>query len=292
MSEIRSDDRTWVEAVDRYVAGVRRERPKRSSNGRYVLLSALVLAVTMSPVAIGATGSVLREGKRNPSGGAASRETEMISRSRTFGTRQSNIRDGNGGGAVYGCRSSAGREPCVRANNLKNGRAFEFETDGDEVGFIKAKSPAGRPFATNATGVAAGPNADRVDSLNAAKVDFRAKAPTASTQVLNLGGLLLSAACGSGPNLDVRASSSVPDSMIHVSWNRDPGNIPFYRQDNDLDPNDAFSLMDVNDDRSAGTLTYTTPAGANVSLTFLADEGPVLLGSSAACVFSGTALQG
>lgn len=292
VSDIRSEDRTWVEAVDRYVAGVRRERPRSSSNGRYVFLSALVLAVTMSPVAIGATGSVLREGKRNPSSGSATRETEMISRTKTYGTRQSNVRDGNGGGAIYGCRSNPGREPCVRANNLQTGRAFEFESDGDEVGFIEAKNPAARPFATNANGVAAGLNADRVDSLNAAKVDFRAKAPTASTQVLNLGGLLLSAACGSGPDLDVRASSSVPDSMIHVSWNRDPGNVPFYRQDNDLDPGDAFSIMASNDDASAGTLTYTTPAGANVSLTFLSDQGPVLLGSSAACVFSGTALQG
>jgi hypothetical protein len=292
VSDIRSDDRTWVEAVDRYVAGVRRERPRRgSSNGRYVFLSALVLAVTMSPVAIGATGSVLREGKRNPTSGAASRETEMISRTKTYGTRQSNVREGNGGGAIYGCRSAPGREPCIRANNLQTGRAFEFESDGQEVGFIEAKDPAARPFATNATGVAAGLNADRVDSLNGGKVDFRAKVPTASAEILNLGGLILSAACGAGPNLDVRASSSVPDSMIHVSWNRDPGNVPFYRQDNDLDPGDAFAIMGDNDDSSAGTLTYATPAGANVSLTFLSDQG-TLLGSSAACVFTGTALQG
>jgi hypothetical protein len=291
VSEMRSDDRAWVEAVDRYVAGVRRDPRRRSTNGRYVLLSALVLAVTMSPVAIGATGSALREGKRNPSSGAASRETEMISRVQTYGTRQSNIRDGNGGGAIYGCRSNPGREACVRANNLKNGRAFEFESDGDEVGYIEAKNPAARPFATNATGVAAGLNADRVDSLNAAKVDFRAKVPTASTQILNLGGLLLTAACGGGPDLDVRASSSVPDSMIHVSWTRDPGNQPFYRQDNDLDPGDAFAIMSTNDDSSAGTLSYTTPAGANVSLTFLSDQGN-LLGGTTACVFTGSAFQG
>jgi hypothetical protein len=291
VSDIRSDDRTWVEAVDRYVAGVRRERPTRSANGRYVLASALILAVTVSPVAIGATGSVLREGKRNPSSGAAAKETEMISQTKTYGTRQSNIRDGNGGGAIYGCRSSAGREACVRANNLKNGRAFEFETDGDEVGFIEAKSPTARPFATNATGVAAGLNADRVDSLNAAKIDFRAKVPTPATQILNLGGLILNGSCADGPNLDVRASSSVPDSMVHVGWNRDPGNVPFYRQDNDLDPSDSFSLLGDNDDASAGTISYTTPAGANVTITFLSDQG-VVLGGSAACVFSGTALQG
>jgi hypothetical protein len=291
VSEIRNDDRSWVEAVDRYVAGVRRDPRRRPANGRYVLLSALVLAVTMSPVAIGATGSVLREGKRNPSSGSATRETEMISRVKSYGTRQSNVRDGNGGGAIYGCRSNPGREPCVRANNLQTGRAFEFESDGDEVGFIEAKSPSARPFATNANGVAAGLNADRVDSLNAAKIDFRAKVPTASTQILNLGGLLLTAACGGGPDLDVRASSSVPDSMIHVSWNRDPGNQPFYRQDNDLDPGDAFAIMSTNDDSSAGTLSYTTPAGANVSVTFLSDQGN-LLGGTTACVFTGTAFQG
>ncbi len=130
-----------------------------------------------------------------------------------------------------------------------------------------------------------------MDSLNAAKVDFRAKVPTAATQILNLGGLVLSGSCADGPNLDVRASSSVPDSMVHVSWNRDPGNVPFYRQDNDLDPGDSFSLMGDNDDASAGTVSYATPAGANVSITFLSDQG-VALGGSAACVFSGTALQG
>ena len=91
--------------------------------------------------------------------------------------------------------------------------------------------------------------------------------------MLNLGGLILNGSCAAGPNLDVRASSSVPDSMIHVSWNNDPGNVPFYRQDNDLNPVDSFSLLGDNDDASAGTLVYATPAGANVTVTFLSDQG-------------------
>ena len=49
--------------------------------------------------------------------------------------------------------------------------------------------------------------------------------------------------------------------------------------------------MDLNDDASGGTITYATPAGANVTITFLSDQG-VALGGTAACVFSGTALQG
>jgi hypothetical protein len=111
MPNERFDDRVWTEAVDRYVATAKRERRPRSGQGRWVLASAAVLALVVSPFAVGATGDVLREGKRNPGSGSASRETELISKSRTYGTRQSNVRDGNGGGAIYGCRSDAAASP-------------------------------------------------------------------------------------------------------------------------------------------------------------------------------------
>src|SRR3954447_2148914 len=158
MPSNRQDDRAWSEAVDRYVATAKRDPRPRSGQGRYVLASAVVLALVASPFAIGATGDVLREGKRNPGSGTAKRETELISSSKTYGTRQSNVRNDNGGGAIYGCRSNPGREPCIRSNNLDTGRAFEFETDGDEAGRIETKSPSGRPFTTNATGTATGLN--------------------------------------------------------------------------------------------------------------------------------------
>src|SRR5512145_2823692 len=136
MPSTKQDDRAWTDAVDRYVATAPRGRRPRSSNGRYVLASAALLALVASPFAVGATGDVLREGKRNPGSGSAKGETELISSSKSYGTRQSNIRDGNGGGAIYGCRSNPGREACIRSNNLEKGRAFEFETDGDEAGRI------------------------------------------------------------------------------------------------------------------------------------------------------------
>src|SRR5215207_8463253 len=104
MPSTRQDDRAWTEAVDRYVATARHNRRRSSGQGRYVLASAVVLAVVVSPFAVGATGDVLREGKRNPGSGSAKKETELISSSKTYGTRQSNIRSGNGGGAIYGCR--------------------------------------------------------------------------------------------------------------------------------------------------------------------------------------------
>ncbi len=291
MPSNRQDDRAWTEAVDRYVATAKRERRPRANSGRYVLASAAVLALAVSPFAIGATGSALREGKRNPSSGSSTRETEIISKSKTYGTRQSNVGSGNGGGAIYGCRSNPGREPCIRSNNLENGRAFEFETDGDEAGRIVTKTEAGKPFTTNATGVATGLNADRVDGFHAAKIDFRAPINTASTRLLDLGGLVLSASCGVGPDLDVRATTTVAHSTLHASWNKDPGNVPFYRQDNDLNPGENFSLLAQNDDGSQGTLVFTTPTGVTTSVTFLGEEADGF-GATAACAFTGTAMAG
>ena len=289
----RREDREWVEAIDHYVASVRsksrRGRPG-SSQGRYVLGSALVLALLVSPFAVATTGDVLREGKRNPGNGSAKRETEIISSNDTYGTRQSNIQNGNGGGAIYGCRARTGREACIRANNLNTGRAFEFETDGAEVGRIEAKTPGGRPFTTNATGVATGLNSDRVDNIDAGRIDFRAAAGTATTEVLNLGGLILRATCAAGPDLQVVADTSSLNSTIHVSWNRDPANQPFYRDDNDFDPGDNFQIMSAgNDDRAQGSLVFSSPAGSHVTVTFQSEEADAF-GGTVNCLFAGTGL--
>ena len=57
---------------------------------------------------------------------------------RGYSTRQSN-KSTTGGGAIYGCRSTAGgsaanppKNPCIRANNLSTGFAFEFNATGGE----------------------------------------------------------------------------------------------------------------------------------------------------------------
>jgi hypothetical protein len=149
-----------------------------------------VLAIGLSPFAVAATGDVLREGVRN---GTKTRETEIVSNIGStsgakggYSTRQSNLSK-SGGGAIYGCRSGAGgsaatptaQNPCLRANNLSNGLAFEFNaTSGMVAGLITAGAGGDtkRPFTTNATGVASGLNADRVDSLNASELIAAARA--------------------------------------------------------------------------------------------------------------------
>jgi hypothetical protein len=290
MPDPKLDDRAWAEAVDHWARGARRRRRRAAGQGPWVLASALVLALVVSPFAVGATGGLLSEGKRNPPHGAAARETQVISKAKTYGTRQSNVRNGNGGAAIYGCRSNPGREPCVRAANLSTGRAFEFSTKGTEVGQISAKDPTSRPLTTNATGIATGFNADRVDGLDGGRVDFRAAVGTGTTEILNLDGLILRATCAGGPDMDIRADTTVLHSAIHVSWNKDPGNASFYRQDNNFSPGDNFEVLsDGNEDSSQGTLVYSSPTGTHVSVTFLSEEAAAF-GATAPCVFTGTAL--
>jgi hypothetical protein len=149
-----------------------------------VLLATGVLVVGLAPFGVAATGDILREGVRN---GTATRETEIIANEAAstaakggYATRQSNVST-SGGGAIYGCRSAPGgtdegREPCLRASNVRDGRSFEFHSrSGAEVGRITVGiEPEGkRPFTTNATGVATGLNSDRVDGAEAADLRTR-----------------------------------------------------------------------------------------------------------------------
>jgi hypothetical protein len=148
---------------------------------RSVVAATALLVVCVAPFAGARTGDNLREGVRN---GTTTKETEIVSNIRStnalkggYSTRQSNLST-DGGGAIYGCRSKAGgsaakptpQNPCVRANNLSTGYAFEFNAANGDIGGLFSVGPGGdakKPFITNATGVATGLNADRVDSKSA-----------------------------------------------------------------------------------------------------------------------------
>jgi hypothetical protein len=150
---------------------------------------ATVIASIALIVAIGGTAYATGEGKpilggaRNPGNDQSkslTKETQIIANLSTYGTRQSN-KSNNGGGAIYGCRSKVGgsaanQEPCIRASNLSTGSAFEFATAGTVGGLITTSNASGKPFTTNATGVATGLNADRVDSLDADQIVSQARA--------------------------------------------------------------------------------------------------------------------
>jgi hypothetical protein len=149
---------------------------RTSSKTSLVLASAVIIGLLASSFAVASgEGKSLLLGKRNPGSNASAAltsETQIIANNGTYGTRQSNKSD-NGGGAIYGCRSKAGgtekgNQPCVRASNLSDGRAFEFSSNGGtEVGRITSGNTKSAPFTTNATGVATGLNADQVDGKSA-----------------------------------------------------------------------------------------------------------------------------
>ncbi|MDP2709725.1 MAG: hypothetical protein Q8O56_00780 [Solirubrobacteraceae bacterium] len=181
--------------------GVKQRLISRAPRTRSVIAATALLVVCVAPFANARTGDNLREGVRN---GTTTAETQIVSNinatTRTTGgysTRQSNL-SSSGGGAIYGCRSAAGgsaanppQNPCVRANNLSTGFAFEFHaTRGDIAGLITAGAggDSKRPFITNATGVAVGLNADRLDGLHASEIltaaaaDATAKANAAKSR--------------------------------------------------------------------------------------------------------------
>lgn len=162
--------------------GRKRLLPGRGrGNTRAVVIGAAIIAFGAAPLAYAATGGNLILGERN----SANKETEIISNNGAtnrnkggYSTRQSNLTN-TGGGAIYGCRATAKtspndrKNPCVRANNLSTGLAFEFQaTNGLLGGTINVGNggDSRRPFTTNATGVATGLNADRLDGLHAQDV--------------------------------------------------------------------------------------------------------------------------
>ena len=198
--------------------------PKRPGALVAACAATAVLAAPLAALAAG-EGSPIRIGKRNPAKGSASKETQVIASSplNTYGTRQSN--KGAGGGAIYGCRAGFGADlanpavttPCVRVNNLSNGLAFQFVSrSGTTVGLIQAGAsfakpePNARPFVTNATAVATGLNADKLDGRDAEQIiaEARQTNPAGSSPSFAF------ARVGADGKVDASRTQGVADSNI------------------------------------------------------------------------------
>jgi hypothetical protein len=185
----------------------------QSKYGRYALLTALV-AVLAIPAGAFATGEgrSLFGGQRNPSSGSLTRETQVIASNSSYGTRQSN--KGTGGGAIYGCRADVASEPCIRASNLRGGKAFEFDTQGGSAGSITVKDTSGAPFTTNATGTVKNLSADTVDGKDSADL---ALAGDLLFAAVNADGTLVAGARGATASV----KSNAAEQTYTVTFNRD-----------------------------------------------------------------------
>ncbi|MCW3038311.1 MAG: hypothetical protein JWM31_216 [Solirubrobacterales bacterium] len=246
--------------------GLRARLNGRSLRTRNVVAATGILVIGVTATSVAATGSPLLQGKRN---GTTTAETQVISdvpASSTatggYSTRQSNLSN-SGGGAVYGCRSTAGgsaavppKNPCIRVNNLSNGYAFEFNAaNGLSAGLITVGNGGDgtKPFTTNATGVATGLNADRVDGKSA--TDFlAADAKATDSAKLNgqeagfyasAGDLLFAAVNGAGNVTASRggtATASVTGTKFTVTFPKDVSACSFTATPNGATATPGLSL--------------------------------------------------
>jgi hypothetical protein len=130
------------------------------------------------------------------------------------------------------------------------------------------------------------PNASKVNNRSVEKIAFVAAAGTGGTQVLNLNGLTISAACSAGPALSVSATTAVSGALIHSGGTYDPA-ASFYGEDDPFNVGDpAFDVLQdtATNTNLRGTLVYVRPDGEVVTADFLAEE------TATGCVFAGTAI--
>ena len=220
---------------------------RTSSKGTLVLASAVIIGLLASSFAVASgEGKNLILGKRNPGSNASAAltsETQIIANNGTYGTRQSNKSD-NGGGAIYGCRSGEGgsgkgNEPCIRANNLAKGLAFEFASAGTTGGAITVGNGGDttKPFTTNATGVADGLNADRVDGKNAADVVSDAQAQNRFAQVSATGTL--------GASRGVASATRDSEGTYTVAFSDDVSKCGITVSESSFDANNGAAAFEI-----------------------------------------------
>ena len=147
--------------------------------GKWIVISSLMLALLVAPLAMAGDGDVVRAGERTTFNSI----WRFLGDSSSYATQQSNLRRGDGGAARYGCRSSAANEYCLLSKNTGGGGSFRFTSDNSLLGgIIDVDPPQGKtaddakPFTTNATGVATGLNADEVDGMSADEIVRAAQA--------------------------------------------------------------------------------------------------------------------
>jgi hypothetical protein len=140
------------------------------------------------------------------------------------------------------------------------------------------------PNANHANTADSANNANTVGGNTVRKFFYSASENSGSRTILSLGGLTLTADCAGG-TLSAVATTSVADSMIH-SGGDNLGSEPFYNEDDSFEPGSNFEFLSENEvDSNQGTLTYVTPAGSVVTVTFLSEEGGIN-----DCVVAGTAI--
>jgi hypothetical protein len=131
--------------------------------------------------------------------------------------------------------------------------------------------------------------AGRAGDLAGRKIDFRVPPGTGATQVLNLGGLVLTASCSAAGNLSVVASTTVEDAYF-ISRSLDNTTVTNLFQNTDFDAGDDQDIVATVQEFILGWTNYENKNGSAVTVSWQSDEDAPAAEDN--CVFAGTALQG
>ena len=177
--------------------------------------------------------------------------------------------------------SNAVRTKHIRARNVTRSKISRRAINSDLVG---VDALTGQNIVESSLSTV--PNSSKVNNRSVEKMSFVAVAGTAATQVLNLNGLSISAACNAGPALSVTAGTAVSGAWIHAGGTHGgAGN--YYNGDDAFNVGDSFDVLlnaTTGSTGLRGTLTYVRPDSEVVTADYLAQE------TATGCVFAGTAI--
>ena len=181
----------------------------------------------------------------------------------------------------------------ARTSDARSRKALAAARQPGPTGPQGPAGPAGPPGTI-------GPGTGVPGSAAVTAVDFRENAGVTRV-IYNRGGLVLTASCTVGPNLEVGATTTVDHSVLHLALTRGQAagtTATLYEQKNDfLTTGAAQTLTGVKDGALSatgghlqGSLTFSTPTGTLTTLTYAAEQG--VFGGAAAkdCWFGGMAV--
>jgi len=135
----------------------------------------------------------------------------------------------------------------------------------------------------------AGTNGTSTTGSGATAVDFREN-PGVTRVILNQGGLVLTASCATGPNIEVRATTTVDHSIMHVSVVRGGSTtVALFLEKNDFLTTSSPQSI-ATGGHLTGSLTFSTPTGTITTLTYASEQGAFGGTYAKSCWFGGTAV--
>jgi hypothetical protein len=184
---------------------------------------------------------------------------------------------------------NAVRSKHIKARNVTRSKIAKRSINSELVG--KDAITGENIVESSLTTVPAASNSAKVNNRSVEKLAFVAPAGTPGTTVLNLNGLVITAACNAGPALSVIAVTTVSGANIHSggTWSAGGADQPYYIENDTFDVGNSFDPLDTGLTSATnlrGSLTYVRQDGEVVTADFLAERDP----GGNRCVFAGSAI--